>query len=76
MDWERDGVKEDQAKKGRWVWALGKGLQGTEIALPFPEEAEIFLSSEMSRPVVGPTRLQINVNTRLLIEGKAAEIWS
>jgi hypothetical protein len=67
MNLQRGAVNEDQAKK------VGKWLQGTEIAVTFPEEAQIFLSSEMCRPALGPTRLQINVNKRLLIEGKAAE---
>jgi len=39
LNLERGGVNEDQAKKGRWVWVLGKWLQGTDIAVTFPEEA-------------------------------------
>jgi hypothetical protein len=72
---ERDGVNEHPAKRED-VWVLGKRLHGTEMAVTFPEEARIFLSSEMSRPALCPTRLQINVNTRLFMEGKAAEAWS
>ena len=53
MNLESDGVNEDQTKKGRWVWVLGERQQGTTIAVTFPQEAHISLSSDMSRPALG-----------------------
>jgi hypothetical protein len=51
--------------------SVGKRLRGSEIAVTFLEEAQIFLSSDMSRPALGPNQTPNQCQYEIIYRGQS-----